>query len=50
MEGKRMNISMEKPVYPELFWQESPREVTSRQAPEFHPEVEPHSSGLKSSL
>lgn len=45
-----MTISMEKPVYPELLWQESPREVTSQQASEFHPEVEAHSSGLKSSL
>lgn len=45
-----MNISMEKPVYPELLWQENPREVTSQQAPEFHHEVEPDSSGLKSSL
>lgn len=45
-----MNISMEKPVHPELPWQESPCEVTSQQAPEFHPEVEPDSSGLKSSL
>lgn len=45
-----MNISMEKPVHPELLWKENPCELTSQQALEFHPEVEPDSSGFMSSF
>lgn len=50
MEERWMNISTEKPVHPELLWKESPCELTSHQALEFHPEVEPDPSGLMSSL